>query len=118
MKIKEGEISELPSKPSTGFVSLLAKHRMQLDPSFNLRSGRAQLQAFARAIIEALGGKQGEEGFEVELSLVDIDVTLGAAQARVAALEACVADLTARIEKLEQAAPRKRAAKSEEAPTE
>lgn len=98
MKIKEGEISEIPSKPSTGFVALLAKHRIQLDPSFNLRSGRAKLQALARAIIEALGGKQGDDGFEVDLPIVDIDVTLGAAQERVATLEAQVADLKVQLE--------------------
>lgn len=93
MKITEGFISDIPSKPSTGLVSLLAKHRIQLDPSFNLRAGRGKLLALARALIEALGGKQGEQGWEV-----DISVGASVERERVEALEAKVLALENQLE--------------------
>lgn len=95
MKIIEGILSDIPSKPSTGFVAVLAKHRSELDPNFNLRSGiaRAKLYALARAIIEALGGKKGDGGWELEFSSDD----------RVAALEAKVAVLEAQVTASESA---------------
>lgn len=93
MRLFEGTISDLPAQPSTGFVALLAKHRTAIDPSFNLRAGKLALHALARAIIEALGGKQGNDGWEVDLSVFDLDVTLGAANQKVEALEARVAEL-------------------------
>jgi BMFP domain-containing protein YqiC len=91
MKITAGFISDIPSKPSTGLVSLLAKHRIQLDPSFNLRAGRGKLLALARALIEALGGKDGENGWEV-------DINLGASVERVEALETKVLALENQLE--------------------
>ena len=125
MKIIEGILSDIPSKPSTGFVAVLAKHRSELDPNFNLRSGiaRAKLYALARAIIEALGGKKGDGGWELEFSADD---RVAALEANVAALEAKASNesavkllefqraedlaliqaLTERVEKLEQAPKR------------
>lgn len=125
MKIIEGILSDIPSKPSTGFVAVLAKHRSELDPNFNLRSGiaRAKLYALARAIIEALGGKKGADGWEVEFGSDD---RVTALETKVAALEAkasnesaikvlefqraedlsLIQSLIGRVEKLEQAPKR------------
>lgn len=113
MKIIEGILSDIPSKPSTGFVAVLAKHRSELDPNFNLRSGiaRAKLYALARAIIEALGGKKGDGGWELEFSSDD---RVAALEAKVAVLDefqraedlALIQALTERVEKLEQAPKR------------
>lgn len=129
MKITEGVLSDIPSKPSTGFVALLAKHRAELDPGFNLRVGiaRVKLYALARAIIEALGGKKGDGGWEVEFSS---DERVAALEAKVASNEsaikllefqraediALIQSLIGRIEKLEQAPKRaKPEAKPDEA---
>lgn len=89
MKIFEGNISAIPSKPHTGLVGILAKHQMALNPSYNLQANLKDLHALARSIIEALGGKQGENGWEVEIALatVDIDLNLGASKGRVEELE-------------------------------
>ena len=123
MKIIEGQISDLPSKPSTGLVGLLAKHRAGLDPSFNLRSGRPKLHAIARALIEALGGKQEKDGWAVDLQLADgfsehlqsvvddLTAKLHAQEDRIKALEAAIQALSA-----EGAAPRKRASKADAQP--
>ena len=96
MKITEGILSDIPSKPSTGFVALLAKHRAELDPGFNLRVGitRVKLYALARAIIEALGGKKGSDGWEVEFGS---DERVTALEEKVSALEAQVAALEAKV---------------------
>jgi outer membrane murein-binding lipoprotein Lpp len=122
-------------------VGLLAKHRALLDPSFNLRSGRPKLHAIARALIEALGGKQEKDGWEVDLSLEDglaerlrvaeaefpvrakeahdelmsvvddLTAKLHAQEDRIKALEAAIQALSA-----EGAAPRKRASKADAQP--
>ncbi len=63
MKIVEGILSNTPAKPHTGLVGMLFSHRRALDASYSLtHSSRVECQSMARALIEALGGTQGEDG--------------------------------------------------------
>lgn len=94
MKITEGTYSDIPSKPSTGYVGLLAKHRKTLDPSFNVRSEQKKLHSYARALIEALGGKQTADGWSVDLgSAADISARVDAVAADVANLREAIAGI-------------------------
>jgi conjugal transfer/entry exclusion protein len=95
MKIEEGTLSALPSKPSTGYVGLLAKHRQDIDPSFNPRAEQKKLHGYARALIEALGGKQTADGWSVDLgSMVDISARIDAVAADVTSLRDAIAGIT------------------------
>jgi hypothetical protein len=99
MKIEEGSLSTLPSKPSTGYVGLLAKHRQDIDPSFNARSEQKKLHGYARALIEALGGKQTADGWSVDLgSMMDISARIDAVAADVTSLRDAIAGITEAVE--------------------
>ena len=81
-KIVEGQFSPTPSRPHTGFLGILIKHREQLEPGNKITGNAAgHLLALSRAIIEALGGKQVDGQWEVEIggsstvNLVSEDLT-------------------------------------------
>ena len=130
MKIVEGSLSDLPSKSSTGLVGLIAKHRAGIDASFNMRAEKLKIHAYARALIEALGGQKGkDDGWEVELSLAGSDATqeqqikdltlqVQGLKAQYQSMAELLAELHSRMEKLETPTPRKRSPKADEKPTE
>lgn len=68
MKLTEGEFSHVPAQPHTGLLGILIKHREQLEPGNKITGNAAvQTMALSRAIIEALGGKQIDGRWEVEI---------------------------------------------------
>ena len=68
MKLTEGTFSHVAAQPHTGLLGILIKHAEQLEPG-NRITGNAAVQkmALSRAIIEALGGKQVDGRWEVEI---------------------------------------------------
>lgn len=68
MKLTEGTLSHVAAQPHTGLLGILIKHREQLEPGNKITGNAAvQLVALSRAIIEALGGKQVDGRWEVEI---------------------------------------------------
>lgn len=72
MKIIEGQFSPTPSRPHTGLLGILIKHREQLEPGNKITGNAAsQLLALSRAIIEGFGGERVGDGanaqWEVEI---------------------------------------------------
>lgn len=68
MKLIAGELSNTPSRPHTGLVGIMIRHREQLEHGSKITGSAAvQLLATARAIVEALGGKQVDGQWEVDL---------------------------------------------------
>lgn len=68
MKLTEGTLSHVAAHPHTGLLGILIKHREQLEPGNRITGNAAvQLVALSRSIIEALGGKQVDGRWEVEI---------------------------------------------------